>query len=325
MPEMDGYEVCRRLKAEPRTADVPVIFVTAMSEVDDETMGFSLGAVDYITKPVRPPIVKARVAAQLELALARQALAAQNRTLRESLAMAARVQQSLLPRVPVSLPGLDLAGRMIPCDEVGGDYLDFLSEEEFAGRGFGVVVGDVSGHGPAAALLMTAARGYLRMRAGRPGGLDDIVSDVNRSLAADLGDLERFMTLCLLVVGPNVVTWISAGHEPALLVDPAAGTVAELEGDGLILGVDARMAYHQHQTPFRGAGQIIALCSDGVTETWSEGGKQFGRERFTQSLLRHSSGPAAAILDAVLQDVAAFRGRAPQKDDLTLVVLKRTA
>ena len=72
MPEMDGYEVCRRLKADPKTQDVPVIFVTAMSEVDDETKGFSLGAVDYITKPIRPPIVQARVAAHLELALGPQ-------------------------------------------------------------------------------------------------------------------------------------------------------------------------------------------------------------------------------------------------------------
>ena len=67
MPEMDGYEVCRRLKADPKTRDVPVIFVTAMSEVDDETRGSSLGAVDYITKPIRPPIVQARVRTHLSL------------------------------------------------------------------------------------------------------------------------------------------------------------------------------------------------------------------------------------------------------------------
>src|SRR6516162_7071012 len=116
MPEMDGYEVSRRLKADPRTQDVPVIFVTAMSEVDDETKGFALGAVDYITKPIRPPIVRARLAAHLELALARKTLAAQNRILRESLAMAAQVQRSLLPKALPSLPGLEVAGRMIPCE-----------------------------------------------------------------------------------------------------------------------------------------------------------------------------------------------------------------
>ena len=324
MPEMDGYEVCRRLKADPRTQDVPVIFVTAMSEVDDEAKGFALGAVDYITKPVRPPIVRARVAAHLELALARRTLAAQNEVLRESLAMAARVQRSLLPKVPASLPGLDVAGRMIPCDAVGGDYLDFLCGEEFAGRGFGVAVGDVAGHGPAAALLMTAARAYLRMRAGRPGGLADVVTDLNRSLAADLGDVERFMTFYLLDVETDAVRWVSAGHEAALLVDAASGTVAELDGDGPVLGIDAGITYREHHAPFREPGRVVALCTDGITEAWSEGGEQFGRERLKLSLLRHASRPAAAILEGVLLDVLAFRGRAPQTDDLTLVILKRT-
>jgi class 3 adenylate cyclase len=67
MPEMDGKEVCRQLKADPRTADIPVIFVTANSETDDETEGFEIGAVDYITKPIRPPVVLKRVRLQLAL------------------------------------------------------------------------------------------------------------------------------------------------------------------------------------------------------------------------------------------------------------------
>lgn len=61
MPEMDGYEVCRRLKADVKTRDIPVIFLTAKTEVVDETHGFELGASDYITKPISPPIVLARV------------------------------------------------------------------------------------------------------------------------------------------------------------------------------------------------------------------------------------------------------------------------
>jgi serine phosphatase RsbU (regulator of sigma subunit) len=323
MPEMDGYEVCRRLKADPRTKDVPVIFVTAMSEVDDETRGFSLGAVDYVTKPIRPPIVKARVAAHLELAVARATLAAQNQELRESLAVAAQVQRSLLPKAPSSISGLEVAGRMIPCDAVGGDYLDYLNGEEFAGRGFGVAVGDVSGHGPSAALLMTAARACLRMRASRPGSLGEIVTDMNRHLVADLGDVERFMTFYLLEVRPDAVSWVSAGHEPALLVDPTSGTVADLKGEGPILGIDADMTFGEHQAPFREPGQVVALCTDGITEAWSESGEKFGRERLKDSLLRHAAQPANSILESVMHDVLDFRGGAPQKDDLTLVVLKR--
>jgi phosphoserine phosphatase RsbU/P len=324
MPEMDGYEVCRRLKADARTRDVPVIFVTAMSEVDDETRGFSLGAVDYITKPIRPPIVKARVAAHLELALARKTLAAQNKAMRDALAVAAEVQRSLLPRTPPALPGLELAGRMVPCEAVGGDYLDFLVGDEFAGRGVGLVVGDVTGHGPGAALLMTAARAFLRMRASRPGHLGEIVTDMNRHLAADLGDIERFMTFFLLAVDGDSVTWVGAGHDPALLMDPGSGTVAELEGDGPILGIDPDISFEEHRAPFRGPGQVLALYTDGITETWSPGGELFGRERLKQSLLRHGHLGAGEILDGVIRDVQEFRGGAPHQDDLTLVVSKRT-
>lgn len=323
MPEMDGYEVCRRLKADPKTQDVPVIFVTAMGEVDDETKGFSLGAVDYITKPVRPPIVRARVAAHLELALARSTLAAQNQVLRDSLAMAAHVQRSLLPKAPPPLPGLEVAGRMIPCDAVGGDYLDFLTGEEFAGRGFGVAVGDVSGHGPAAALLMTAARACLRVRASRPGSIGEVVTDMNRHLVADLGDLERFMTFYFLEVQRDRVAWVNAGHEPALLVDPSSRTIAELKGGGLVLGIDADTTLHEHHAPFGEPGQVMALCTDGITEAWNESGEQFGHERLKQSLLRHASQDASSILEGVMHDVLDFRGPAPQMDDMTLVVLKR--
>jgi sigma-B regulation protein RsbU (phosphoserine phosphatase) len=312
MPEMDGYEVCRRLKADPNTVDVPIIFVTAMSEVDDEAKGFALGAVDYITKPILPPIVKARVAAHLELALARKTLAAQNAAMRSALAVAADVQRSLLPKTPPSLPGLELAGRMIPCESVGGDYLDFLVGDEFAGRGVGLVVGDVTGHGPGAALLMTAARAFLRMRASRPGGLDAIVSDMNRHLAADLGDIERFMTFYLLAIDGDSLSWVSAGHDPALLVDPASGTIAELEGNGLLLGVDPDVSYAEHRASFGGPGRVLALYTDGITETWSPAGEMFGRDRLSQGLLRLGHLSAREIADGLIREVQEFRGDGPQ-------------
>ena len=323
MPEMDGYEVCRRLKENPATRHVPVIFVTAMSEVEDETQGFALGAVDYITKPVRPAIVQARVTAQLELARARKTLAEQNRALRDSLSMAAHVQRSLLPKTPESVTGLEVAGRMIPCDAVGGDYLDFLTAEEFAGRGFGVAIGDVTGHGPAAALLMTAARACLRMRVLRPGSLGDVMSDINRYLSADLGDLGRFITFYLLMVKDDSIFWVSAGHEPAILVDPEKQTITELAGNGLLLGIDENLTFSDDSGPFEKPGLVVATFTDGITETWDENGEQFGRDRLKESLLRHSHQHASQILEGVMRDVLEFRGKAEQADDLTLAVVRK--
>jgi sigma-B regulation protein RsbU (phosphoserine phosphatase) len=118
---------------------------------------------------------------------------------------------------------------------------------------------------------------------------------------------------------------VSAGHESGLLVDPTSGTIADLRGDGPALGLIANMTFREHHTPFREPGQVVALCTDGITEAWNEKVEQFGRERLKQSLLRYASQPAASILEGVMQDVLDFRGTTPQQDDLTMVVLKRTS
>jgi sigma-B regulation protein RsbU (phosphoserine phosphatase) len=117
---------------------------------------------------------------------------------------------------------------------------------------------------------------------------------------------------------------VSAGHEPALLVDPGSRTVADLKGDGSPLGIDSDITFREHHAPFREPGQVVALCTDGITEVWSDSGEQFGRQRLKQSLLQHASQPAHTILEGVMREVSDFRGLAPQWDDLTLVVLKRT-
>ncbi|MDR3462395.1 MAG: two-component system response regulator [Beijerinckiaceae bacterium] len=90
MPEMDGLELCRRMKADPRTAEIPIIFISALGQVHDEMLGFDVGGVDYITKPISPPIVLARVRTHLALRKARQELARQNCTLEDVIAARTR-------------------------------------------------------------------------------------------------------------------------------------------------------------------------------------------------------------------------------------------
>jgi serine phosphatase RsbU (regulator of sigma subunit) len=324
MPEMDGHEVCRRLKADPRTQDIPVIFVTAMSEVEDETAGFGLGAVDYITKPIRPPIVEARVATHLELALTRRTLAQQNASMVADLALAAKVQESLLPKVMPDIPSLEVAGWMRPSDSIGGDYLDFLSSTEFGGRGLGVVVGDIAGHGPASALLMTAARAMLRIRAAQPGSLAAIIAYLNQNLTADVAGTGRFMTFFLAQVHDGVLNWVRAGNEPGLLLNPATGDITELFGEGMVLGILPDEEFEELSIPFSSPGSVLAVTTDGITEAMDGSHAMFGRKRLKESLLRHAGCSAQGILDGVLADVATFSGGFPQSDDVTLAIVKRT-
>src|SRR5580692_4499594 len=126
MPGMDGYEVCRRLKADSATREIPVIFLTGQTAAEDETRGFEVGAVDYVHKPFSPAVVKARVCTHVLLREARAQLAAQLDALNKELEMAREIQLSILPHSIPQLPGLEIAARYSPMTSVAGDFYDFI-------------------------------------------------------------------------------------------------------------------------------------------------------------------------------------------------------
>src|SRR6201995_932777 len=149
MPEMDGYEVCTRLKRDSQTRDIPVIFLTGQTEIEDETRGFEVGAVDYIHKPFSPAVVMARVQTHLVLRGIREQLALQLQTIQKELETARQIQMSILPAEIPTLEDLDIAARYIPMTSVAGDFYDFLVVDE---KHLGILMADVSGHGMPAAL-----------------------------------------------------------------------------------------------------------------------------------------------------------------------------
>ena len=126
MPEMDGYEVCRRLKANPETSDIPVIFLTSQTEAEDETKGFEVGAVDYIHKPFSAPVVKARVRTHLMLREAHAQIAKQLVEINTELEMARQIQLSILPSSTPRIAGMEIVARYIPMTSVAGDFYDFI-------------------------------------------------------------------------------------------------------------------------------------------------------------------------------------------------------
>ena len=254
MPGMDGYEVCRRLKADPKTRHIPVLFITAMDEVQHKTAAFEAGGVDYITKPFEILEVKARVKTHLSLRLAHETLARQRDQLKHSLDLASEVQQSLLPQSNPRFDGFDIAGTSIYCDETGGDYFDYLDFRDCGAGRLGVVVGDVSEHGIPSALLMTSVRAFLRQRYSSPGHLGHILTDVNWQLARDVGESGQFMTMFCSEIDPieKKIRWVSAGHDPAIVYDEQTDRFDELAGRGLPIGRVGRV-----YLPGVGAGTAI--------------------------------------------------------------------
>lgn len=238
---------------------------------------------------------------------------------KKALRLAEEVQKSLMPDSTPHIPGLDVAGHTLSSAEVGGDYYDFIPGED----GLNVVVGDISGHGVDAALLMTTARALLRMRATSPGSPRRLVSEMNRQLSADLDGSGRFLTLFLVRFSPerDRVTWVRAGHDPALVYCPHCEAFTDLGGSGLPLGIDSDTRFEQNQTELL-PGQIIAIGTDGIWEAASPSGEMFGKERFRDVIRNHADLGSKQIVDAVFRAVLRFSGDVRVRDDVTLVVVK---
>ncbi len=245
--------------------------------------------------------------------------------LKQAMSLAMEVQQNLLPAAAPSLPGFDIAGRSVYCQETGGDYFDYIFRDgDERRRHLCIAVGDVVGHGISAALLMTTVRALLRMRLDCPGPIAAAVTDVNRLLCRDTDPSGSFVTLFLLQVeaATGRLEWVRAGHDPALFFNATNGEIRELNGAGVALGVDEACSYPGESQARLHTGDIILIGTDGIWETRNALSEKFGKPRIGDIMRRHREEPAEDILEAVLHSLEEFRGDMPQEDDITLVVLK---
>jgi sigma-B regulation protein RsbU (phosphoserine phosphatase) len=243
--------------------------------------------------------------------------------LRHSLGVAMQVQQRLLPSAPPHVRGLDVAGHSTYCDETGGDYYDFLVLDRAAPDAVLVALGDVMGHGVAAALVMASVRAVLRDRALAAGSLSDLMSRLNRFISADHNG-ERFMTMHLSLIDAKSATmrWVSAGHDPAILYDPCDGSFREVGEGELPLGVvDGTEYREQTYGPLR-PDQVILVGTDGVWEMPDVKGEAFGKRRLSDIIREFADRSAADISAAIRERLTSFRGDAKQVDDVTYVVVK---
>lgn len=246
----------------------------------------------------------------------------ENDRMRQSMALAKEVQQNLLPSEDPKVNGLDIAGKTIYCDDIGGDYYDFLNIRNEQGK-ISVVVGDVSDHGIPSALLMTTARALLLQRTAVRISLQRLISEVNLHLTRDIEESGRFMTLFYIEIDAQKksIRWIRAGHDPAIVFDPGKGSFDELTGAGLPLGVFENAEYEESEQDIA-AGNIIVIGTDGIWEARNMKGEMFGKERLQDIIRSQTKRPAKEILQEVINAVDHFRSSSEQEDDVTLVIVK---
>lgn len=240
--------------------------------------------------------------------------------------LAMEIQKHLLPGSGPSIDGLDVCGVNIPADQTGGDYYDFLDLSTWHEGTLAVAIGDVTGHGISAALLMATGRALLRSRATPPGSLADLIRDVNSRLCDDAPE-GRFMTLNYLLLDRRrrELRMVSAGHDAIIMYDPKTDAFRDLEGADVPLGVDRDWNFSELVYDDIPEGAILLGGTDGVWEARNETEEFFGKERLQELIRAHRSGTAKEICAAVTNDLIRFRGERRQLDDVTVVVIRVTS
>jgi phosphoserine phosphatase RsbU/P len=324
MPGMDGYEVCRRLKANRDTRDIPVIFLTSQTEAEDETKGFEVGAVDYIHKPFSAAVVKARVRTHLMLREAHAQIARQLVEINTELEMARQIQLSILPSSTPKITGMDIVARYVPMTSVAGDFYDFIVVDE---RHVGILIADVSGHGLPAALIASMLQVALTAQARHVSEPGKVLAGLNQALCGKFQ--HNFVTAAYVYVDleKKSMSYGGAGHPPLLVWRKSTGSASQLLENGLVMGQFREATYDSLQTPIE-AGDRFILYTDGVLETSNPAQEEFGTDRFMQFMETNNRLPAGLFVDALLLELARWLEQPPgegQKDDISVLAVDFTA
>src|SRR5580700_775781 len=316
MPGMDGYEVCRRLKANPATQNIPVIFLTGQTGTEDETKGFEVGAVDYIHKPFSAAIVKVRVHLHLMLREAHEQIARQLVAINNELEMARQIQLSILPSDTPKLGGLEIVARYIPMTSVAGDFYDFIVVDE---KHVGILIADVSGHGLPAALIASMLQVALTAQIGHASEPGRVLAGLNKALCGKFK--QDFVTAAYLFVDmeKSFMSYAGAGHPPLLLWQGAVGHAFEVSENGLLLGHFPEETYSAVQVPVQ-PGDRAVLYTDGILEVRDPSEEMFGVDRFKEFLEANHELGADQLADSLLCELSRWSEHPKgedQQDDIT--------
>ena len=318
MPDVGGFEVCRTLKSDPALKNAPVIFLSALGDVSDKVAGLSLGAVDYITKPIQPEEVIARVDVHLTRHLLERELRLTNQRLNRELSGAAAMQRLILPRALPRTEQVEFAAHYQTSRYAGGDYYDVIPLPD--GR-FGVITLDVSGHGAPSAIVMAMMRTLVHSYPGVPQTPDGMLRHLHRHFAF-LGETSVYATAIFAIVDPGhgSLQIGCAGHPLPLRYRPGAGVetlVCEATTPLLMRDLDEIPCAEHELRP----GDRVLFFTDGITDRESPSGECYDVSRLGAALARTGADPTETALPAIVSDVEAFAEGAEPTDDNTLLLM----
>jgi serine phosphatase RsbU (regulator of sigma subunit) len=329
MPVMDGFEVLARLKAEAATRDIPVIVISANSDLQSMVRGIQLGAEDYLPKPFEPTLLHARIASGLEKKHLRDLQRLYLKSLEREMEIGREIQKGFLPRRLPRADGWEIASYFKAAHEVAGDFYDAFSLD--AGQRICLVIADVCDKGVGAALFMTLFRSLLRftLEATDVFGERSVVARLNQAavltndyIANTHGDTGMFATVFFGLLDPltGTLAYINAGHECPLVI--RASECIALKRTGPALGVIPDVDFGVREVQLQ-EGDLLFAFTDGAPDALDPAGERFGRERLL-SLLQPDP-TAEALLADIQARLEEYAAGTEQFDDITLLAVRRLA
>jgi serine phosphatase RsbU (regulator of sigma subunit) len=318
MPGIDGFETCKRLKADPITRDAAVIFLSALNEIHQKVSGFSLGAVDYITKPIQADDVVARVQTHLTIQRLSREVQMRLAQIERELSVVRGVQQSLLPQKLPEIPGLSLAAYYETSRHAGGDYYDIVP---IAGNRWGIMVADVSGHGAAAAVVMAMTRAVFHAKPELHESPPKLLQFLNDHFRFMWGTA-RFVTAlyCVYDANTRALQLACAGHCPPLLYRAATRRVEVLPCNRVVPLIIQELDEVPVTQVEVWPNDRLLFYTDGITERFSPAREEFGMERLRQALIETVEHTANGAIDGIMMRVRAHATEKPPGDDQTLLL-----
>lgn len=239
--------------------------------------------------------------------------------LEEEMRLAREIQERLQPSEIPELASLQTASMAIPSRHVAGDYFDaiLLGEGKLL-----FAIGDVTGKGMPASLLMSNLQACLRVLVPMDVSLEEAAAHINRVISENTG-FDKFITYVHGIYDEEtrIFEYVNAGHNPPTLVR-ANGDIELLETGGLLLGVVADAVYERGSVKLE-TGDVLFLFTDGVTEAMSPEEEEYGEERLEKLLQDTRHLTASEILNAVREDIRVFTEDVPVlSDDITMIVIK---
>jgi len=236
--------------------------------------------------------------------------------------IARRIQQSMLPDDPLSLAGVRFAGRCIPAADVGGDYFGYFANGE---AGVDGLIGDVSGHGIGAALMMVEARTTFMSARLVEESAAAVLSKVNELLHDDLDRAQLFMTACCMTFDATTgdLTYANAGHPAPLVLRAGESRCTPLRAEGILLGIQKDARFDQVELRMN-TGDVVVFFTDGITEACNEAGDFFGVGGLEEVIVSNGHMEPEPLIDAVLAALERFAAGRPFDDDCTIVAMKVT-